>query len=62
MKGLVSENQKYNTKYLDTNFASHFDDDAIKQHYPSFVIPRKIVDFKWILGTKFSTKFQSKNW
>ena len=46
---------EYNSSDLETD-----SDDEEKEHYPPFVMPKKMVDFKWTLGSKFSTKDEFK--
>ncbi|KEH18403.1 hypothetical protein MTR_8g017590 [Medicago truncatula] len=35
-------------------------DDSNKKHYPPFVMPKKMTDFKWMLGAKLSIKDEFK--
>ncbi|KEH36888.1 hypothetical protein MTR_2g023720 [Medicago truncatula] len=35
-------------------------DDSNKEHYPPFVMPKKMTDFKWVLGAIFGTKDEFK--
>ncbi|AES96413.1 hypothetical protein MTR_5g036870 [Medicago truncatula] len=35
-------------------------DDSNKEHYPPFVIPKKMTNFKWVLGARFGTKMSSR--
>ncbi|AES95062.1 NADH-ubiquinone/plastoquinone (complex I) protein [Medicago truncatula] len=35
-------------------------DDSNKEHYPPFVIPKKMTNFKWVLGARFGTKNEFK--
>ena len=30
--------------------------DSNKEHYPPFVMPKKMTNFKWVLEAKFGTK------
>jgi len=49
---------EYNSSELETDCDDS--DDEEKEHYPPFVMPKKMVDFKWTLGSKFSTKDEFK--
>ncbi|KEH29874.1 hypothetical protein MTR_4g053825 [Medicago truncatula] len=35
-------------------------DDSNKEHYPPFDMPKKMTNFKWVLGAKFGTKDEFK--
>ncbi|AES76193.1 hypothetical protein MTR_6g072720 [Medicago truncatula] len=35
-------------------------DDSNKEYYPPFVMPKKMTDFKWVLGAGFGTKDEFK--
>ncbi|KEH43035.1 hypothetical protein MTR_1g081253 [Medicago truncatula] len=35
-------------------------DDSNKEHYPPFVMPKKMTNFKWVLGARFGTKDEFK--
>ncbi|KEH29132.1 hypothetical protein MTR_4g025890 [Medicago truncatula] len=35
-------------------------DDSNKKHYPPFVMPKKMTNFKWVLGARFDTKDEFK--
>ncbi|KEH19702.1 hypothetical protein MTR_8g466960 [Medicago truncatula] len=35
-------------------------DDNNKEHYPPFAMPKKMTDFKWVLGARFGTKDEFK--
>ncbi|AES91995.1 hypothetical protein MTR_4g122540 [Medicago truncatula] len=30
--------------------------DSNKEHYPPFTMPKKMINFKWVLGVRFGTK------
>ncbi|AES97565.1 hypothetical protein MTR_5g056120 [Medicago truncatula] len=35
-------------------------DDSSKEHYPPFIMPKKMTNFKWLLGARFGTKDEFK--
>ncbi|AES67035.2 hypothetical protein MTR_2g086110 [Medicago truncatula] len=35
-------------------------DDSNKEHYPPFAMPKKMTNFKWVLGVRFGTKDEFK--
>ncbi|AES63345.1 hypothetical protein MTR_2g007750 [Medicago truncatula] len=35
-------------------------DDSNKEHYSPFVMPKKMTNFKWVLGVRFGTKDEFK--
>ncbi|KEH31671.1 hypothetical protein MTR_4g102105 [Medicago truncatula] len=36
------------------------ENDSNKEHYPPFVMPKKMTNFKWVLGVRFGTKDEFK--
>jgi len=34
--------------------------DSNKEHYPLFTMPKKMTNFKWVLGARFGTKNEFK--
>jgi len=34
--------------------------DSNKEYYPPFVMPKKMTNFKWVLGARFGTKDEFK--
>jgi len=35
-------------------------DDNNKEHYPPFAMPKKMTNFKWVLGARLGTKDEFK--
>lgn len=52
LKGVKEIGEEMSSDYLD--------EDTMKK-YSSFVIPKKFVDYKWVLGTMFSTREEFKD-
>ncbi|CAK8540793.1 unnamed protein product [Lathyrus sativus] len=46
----------YTFEELETSedSSSDYSDEGIKEKYPSFVMPKKLLDYKWVLGTMFT--------
>lgn len=59
-KGLSDSD--YISKELDTDedSSSDYSNKGTKEKYPSFLMSKKFVDYKWVLGTMFSTKEEFK--
>lgn len=57
---LMSEiDEEYDSEVLETDVDSE-GDEVPKIGYLSFVMPKKMLDYKWILGSKFSSKEEFK--
>lgn len=59
-RGLSDSDYIYEKLETDDHSSSDYSDKGTKEKYPSFVMPKKFVDYKWVLGTVFSTKEEFK--
>ncbi|AES89659.1 hypothetical protein MTR_4g078260 [Medicago truncatula] len=50
--GRGPQTDKHSSSYDDGDAA----DDSNKEHYPSFAMPKKMTNFKWVLRARFDTK------
>lgn len=62
MVGRGLSDSDYISEELDTDedSSSDYSDKGTKEKYPSFVMPKKFVDYKWVFGTMFSIKEEFK--
>jgi hypothetical protein len=56
---LRESDEEYNSSDLQTDLSGDSDEEP-KEHYPPFVMPKKMVGYKWTLGTRFSSKKEFK--
>ncbi|KAI5406812.1 hypothetical protein KIW84_053181 [Lathyrus oleraceus] len=59
-RGLSDSDYIYEKLETDEDSSSDYSDKGSKEKYPSFVMPKKFVDYKWVLGDKFTVDLKQK--